>query len=284
MKLYDWMKGHKFITGLICFIIFVLQALAVHALHKWNIGIPWFNKIWEPGDFLAYVSGFEAFLGTAFLGLVSLNQSMKADEANRRLSEENNNLQRIMAQKLVPVIQPKTPETRRSENAILPREFPNVHSFLGHKGFLGSLHQDLVVNIDIEDEKPRYKKEMSFYIENVSEAIISYSCIDGITIQSTKNESLLIECANQCSGEKVSSMLRTGEKQRIEVKFYFNSAEIKELWSRVSSGFVVTFYFVNTTVTDVQFHEYMSIEVMDEKCSNVIYGQKSFEAGGKGNA
>ena len=33
MKLYDWMKGHKFITGLICFIIFVLQALAVHALH-----------------------------------------------------------------------------------------------------------------------------------------------------------------------------------------------------------------------------------------------------------
>lgn len=54
---------------------------------------------------LAYIAGFEALLGTAILGFITVKQSQDAQKMNERLSKENNYLQKISVQKLLPIIE-----------------------------------------------------------------------------------------------------------------------------------------------------------------------------------
>ena len=90
-KIWKWIANHKVLTAIICF---ALPLVFVHVLYKSYLGISWLITDWGSGDILAYIAGFEALLGTVFLGLVSLEQNRKAEEANERLNKENNYLQK----------------------------------------------------------------------------------------------------------------------------------------------------------------------------------------------
>lgn len=90
-KLWDWIKSHKIATSIICLCFGIFQAFIIHALHKWDIGIPFFAAEWNPGDVLVYVSGFEAFAGTVFLGVLTLWQ-------NKRFKDENDKSQERLQQ------------------------------------------------------------------------------------------------------------------------------------------------------------------------------------------
>ena len=48
-----------------------------------------FSAEWSAGDALAYVSGFQALLGTIILGIITVEQGQDAQRVNERLSEEN---------------------------------------------------------------------------------------------------------------------------------------------------------------------------------------------------
>lgn len=289
MKLYDWMKGHKFITGLICFIIFILQALAVHALHKCNIGIPWFSKIWEPGDFLAYVSGFEAFLGTVFLGLVSLNQSKKADAANMRLSEENNYFQKVMSQKLMPIVKLCSVKTTGAvKNYRNPEYLPSANGFTKFTTFnTGSPEEAttvICVNIDVEEETPAYCEELSFSISNISEAIIRHICVDDITICGYEGVFSEIRCSNVNPQNGISSLFAANDLLKVQMLFYFNSEEIKSRWNSELGGLAISMFLTNTTITGIRFQEFVDIRVGNNGYLRISYGEGAFREGGKDNA
>lgn len=256
-------------------------------MHKLNIGIPWFNKIWEPGDFLVYVSGFEAFVGTVFLGLVSLEQSKKADEANRRLNEENIYLQKIMSQKLFPVIQIYPLRTAPiDESYRLKNDFPSIRSFTRQTQYTHAVGYNYVVNIDVEDNNNEklYKKELSFFIKNISESVLRHFCIDGIVVQGYKNIFPAITCVNQRPGDGISALLQANDQVRINMTFYFYSDKIEEVWSHVLGGLGVILYTTNTTITGVKFHEYMEISLTSKEIADISYGEKTFDTRREDNA
>lgn len=285
-KMYDWIRTHKIVTAIICFLALILQALAVHAIHKCYLGDPWFTATWNPGDVLSYVAGFEAFLGTVFLGMVSLEQSRKAEETNKRLSEENNYLQKVMSQKLLPVVKISKSESGPSENAIRPREFPTAHSFFRRESFSRSSVQEFIVNIDVDDagnEAPIYKKKLSLSLENVSDAMLRHFCIDGITIAGYRDRFSTISCTNLRPGDGISGLLGTKDQFRIDITFYYSNEEIKTAWELYSGGLGATLFSSNTTITGIQFHEFMSITINDHGYSHISYGEKPFE-GGENNA
>lgn len=86
IRIYEWIAKHKVWTIIICAIIFALPLIIVHVLYKWNLGISWLVPEWEPGDVLAYIAGFGAFVGTVSLGALTLWQ-------NKRFKDENDKSQ-----------------------------------------------------------------------------------------------------------------------------------------------------------------------------------------------
>ncbi len=85
-KVYEWIAKHKVWTAIICAAIFALPLVIVHVLYKWYPGIDWLVPEWGPGDILAYIAGFEAFVGTISLGALTLWQ-------NKRFKDENDKSQ-----------------------------------------------------------------------------------------------------------------------------------------------------------------------------------------------
>lgn len=103
-KIVAWIQAHKAQTACIIFTAFILPLIIVHILFKLTTDIDWFVAKWEAGDVLAYIAGFEALLGTVILGLITVKQSQDAQEMNECLSRENNYLQKISVQRLLPFI------------------------------------------------------------------------------------------------------------------------------------------------------------------------------------
>lgn len=93
-----------------------------------------FSAEWSAGDALSYVSGLQALLGTIILGVITVEQGQDAQRVNERLSEENNKLQKIMTQKLLPVVKMINPSCKptmihRGALSYAPR--PNSLEFFG---------------------------------------------------------------------------------------------------------------------------------------------------------
>jgi len=86
-KIVDWINSHKIITICIALFLFVVQPIVVHWMFKTQAATPFWEKTWEAGDLLGYIAGFEAFLGTVFLGVVAVRQNDKAIDLNERMMQ-----------------------------------------------------------------------------------------------------------------------------------------------------------------------------------------------------
>lgn len=72
-----WIKKNKFIFGLVVLLLFLVPLILVHILYKFNSNIEWLTAEWSAGDVLAYIAGFEAFIGTVALGALALWQNQQ---------------------------------------------------------------------------------------------------------------------------------------------------------------------------------------------------------------
>lgn len=90
-NILDWVKKHVWQTVLIVFGLFFLPLILVHIAYRIQAISPWFTSAWEAGELITYIAGFEAFLGTVFLGIIAAQQNEKATKLNERMltNEEN---------------------------------------------------------------------------------------------------------------------------------------------------------------------------------------------------
>lgn len=75
IKLLDFMRKHKILTIMLSILIFVVPLVVVHIIYKMDCKITWLQSEWTSGDLLAYIAGFEAFIGTVSLGFLALWQN-----------------------------------------------------------------------------------------------------------------------------------------------------------------------------------------------------------------
>ncbi len=87
-----WLKTLLIIIGIL--LALVIPPLIIHAMYKTVARNPYYESTWSSGDLITYVAGFEAFLGTVFLGIVAIRQNDKSIGINSRLVdiEEKNSL------------------------------------------------------------------------------------------------------------------------------------------------------------------------------------------------
>ena len=103
---------YKWLLIALLMISMIAVPIVVNILFKFSSAFP---AEWSAGDALSYVSGFQALFGTVILGIITVEQGQDAQKVNERLSEENNKLQKIMAQKLLPVVKMTNPSCKPTE-------------------------------------------------------------------------------------------------------------------------------------------------------------------------
>lgn len=89
-EILDWINKHKLYTLLIIVSIFLIFFLPIHILIYMNsvLTSSFFDEIGLSTDSLiTYIAGFEAFVGTFFLGIIALRQNEKANDLNKRMLE-----------------------------------------------------------------------------------------------------------------------------------------------------------------------------------------------------
>jgi len=93
-KILDWIKKHVWQTILIGLAAFFIPLILVHVAYRISAVTPWFASTWSSGEVITYLAGFEAFIGTVFLGAIAVQQNEKAYEQSKLLisMEEKNSL------------------------------------------------------------------------------------------------------------------------------------------------------------------------------------------------
>lgn len=117
-KIVDWINNHKKLSLLIAILAFFFPILAIIYL---NYVIPsLFKNIGISADSLiTYVAGFEAFVGTVYLGFVAALQSDKANDLNDKMINNAEAQQRFERQPSIMVTEITSEVLNPDENKII---------------------------------------------------------------------------------------------------------------------------------------------------------------------
>lgn len=74
-EVLEWVRTNWIKTFIIIFVLFFAPLIIVHILFKWDSGCSYLIADWQSGDVIGYIAGFEASLGTTFLGYVAYKQN-----------------------------------------------------------------------------------------------------------------------------------------------------------------------------------------------------------------
>ena len=285
-KILNWIKNHKILVTIITVLVFAVPLVVVHILFKSPAIHGWFVAVWSAGDLLGYIAGFASLLGTVFLGLITVYFADQANEINERLGKENNNMQKIMAQKMLPVLRLESARTYNS--AIVktkPTNFPKSTEFLRviahNENEPNIVHQKVYVNIDVDtgDDTPLYVKQVSFKLVNISDTIFRHISLDHIEISGFKGKTEPVLCKNQATGDGISALITTNEGVDVAVIVYTKNGELVDLWDNILGGLAFTLYVTNTSINGIQFQEYIDIRVANNNYVKISYGEKTANNG-----
>lgn len=290
-KLLDWIKNHTGVTILICVLLFVVPLVTVHILFK----IPaWSNCLvaeWSAGELLAYIAGFEALAGTVFLGLITLDQAEQANTVSQQLGKENNEMQKIMAQKLLPIIRmekarlmPVVSPNACPENFPMAMQFRRTGSF--HSSTPSEIQQNIYINIDIntDNDEPVYVTQISCKLVNISDTIIRHIGLDEIVLREIQGKTPEVTCKNKISGDGIATLLSPGEDVDIALILGTKNKVLADLWENNLAGVCMTLFVTNTSINGIEFQEYISIRMTNNKYTKISYGENTPDEGVNDNA
>lgn len=236
---------YKWLLIALLMISIIAIPMVVNILFKFSSAFP---AEWSAGDALSYVSGLQALLGTIILGIITVEQGQDAQEVNRRLSEENNRLQKIMSQKLLPAVKLTNPSCKptmlhRGALSYVPqsKQFRIIRSYYGDS--VQHETSEIRVNIDSLVEEIKYIKTIEFSLQNISESIIRHIQVDSVDIVGFQGKTELVACRNFGQGG-IGTLLATGDSVDVSLKLYSNNAIYKELWDDDLAGVAVVMHWL----------------------------------------
>ena len=290
-KLLDWIKNHKWITILICVLLFVVPLIAVHILFKIPAWSDCLVAEWSAGELLAYIAGFEALVGTVFLGLITVYQTEQANAVSQQLGKENNEMQKIMAQKLLPIIRmekarlmPVVSLDEYPKNFPIATQFRRTGSF--HSSTPSEIQQNIYINIDIntDNDEPVYVTQISCKLVNISDTIIRHIGLDEIVLKEIQGKTPEVVCKNKCSGDGIATLLSPGEDVDIALILGTKNKVLADLWESNLAGVCMTLFVTNTSINGIEFQEYISIRMTNDKYTKISYGENTPNEGVNDNA
>lgn len=290
-KLLDWIKNHTGVTILICVLLFVIPLVTVHILFKIPAWSDCLVAEWSAGELLAYIAGFEALAGTVFLGLITVDQAEQANTVSQQLGKENNEMQKIMAQKLLPIIRmekarlmPVVSPNACPENFPMAMQFRRTGSF--HSSTPSEIQQNIYINIDIntDNDEPVYVTQISCKLVNISDTIIRHIGLDEIVLREIQGKTPEVACKNKISGDGIATLLSPGEDVDIALILGTKNKVLADLWENNLAGVCMTLFVTNTSINGIEFQEYISIRMTNNKYTKISYGENTPDEGVNDNA
>lgn len=281
-KIIDWMQKYPRHTIIVVVSVFLMPLIIVHLLFKWSTGIAFLDAEWDAGDLLSYIAGFETLLGTLVLGLITVNQAERADKVNERLSIENNSLQKIAVQKLIPML--KVISVDVSDSVIVDHayiRFDNLITVEEHFT-VDSFGNSIETYIKQVGNTEAYKKTVQLTLENISESIIRKISFDQIVFPGFRlcgQEVAAITCVGERKYKSIGTLLMPGERLHIAVNIYYDHPLCKSFWefkSRSNVGeFNMCIYVTNTSMRDIKFQEKILISKGTGLKENIMYSENT---------
>lgn len=263
-KIIGWIRKHKIAMLLFCSVLFILPPVFVHILFKWNSGIGWLAAEWSAGDVLAYIAGFEAFIGTISLGFITVYQSEKASRENERLSRENNFLQRISVQRLLPLVSVESITIERtrittklySHDKASTVEVADTVTPEKRETHLRTYLPLLGNQID------RYYKTVKLTIKNISDSAIRQITVDRIEFSGFKYQADVVSkvcCVGTENAKYISWLLLPENSLEITVDIFFDNDLYKNFWEFEDStsigNFDMCLYITNKSLSGIECAE-----------------------------
>ena len=280
-RIINWILKHKVWAVLVAVGIFVLPLLVVHLLFFFDAKYDWLVASWDAGDILAYVAGFEAFLGTVLLGIITVKQSKDAQKMNERLSKENNELQKISVQKLMPVVEIANLQVYDAEK-IAATNFCENSVFVTETVTKNNRTNYIEVYASNAGSNVLYLKTIKFSIHNISDGAISKIEVGKIIFPSFKLRGDIIQ-ETVCQGlDKycaLNCLILPNNYIDVEVKIYYDDIRLTQFWESHNNcdigNFEMCMYIKNTSIPGVEFCEEIVIEKGYNFKEQIMY--KSYE-------
>ena len=285
----DWIAKHKIAMFLIINVLFFLPLILVHILFKWDSGTGWLSAEWSAGDVLAYIAGFEAFIGTTVLGFVTVYQSEKANQQNERLSKENNFLQRISVQKLLPLVSVESIAIEKS--CITTRLYSQDQaSTVEVLDTVTPEKRETHLNAylpQLGNQNNYYHKLINLTIKNISDSVIREISVKRIEFSGFRYRGEIVSktcCIGTENAKYISWLLLPEKSLEITVDIFFDNELYKKFWEfeDISSigDFDMCLYITNKSLSGIEcvekiyinkavnFKERVMYKVYEEDISN----------------
>lgn len=232
--------------------------------------------------------GYMAYVGTIILGGIAVYQNKKAQNVNERLAKENNILQKISVQRLLPVLEIKSIDVLDAVD--------NCHNKFTDKNLIvvqESVTRDnrnvqVEVNVESRQNDGRFVKEIRLNFQNISESIVRQISIDRIEFPGFKicNESV---ASTVCYGADkyrfISELLLPNKHIDVTIKIHFGDSRYKKFWELQNENSVGEFnmclYLTNTSISDIEYREKICIDKavgFKEKIMYKIYEEEQDNA------
>lgn len=266
-KILDWIKKHKLLTFGSCVLTFSLPLIVVHMLFKTPAINNWFAATWSAGELLAYVAGFETLLGTVVLGAITVYQSDKANEANERFSKENNYLQKISIQQMLPLLKVADIAVHKAREVKYQKAWQSNSVQVSDRGTQEKREPHIEVYPHLLNNGQGYHKKVDLTLENISAGPISQISIDRIEFSGFKYKDDYVNMAS-CIGieqaKYISWLILPGDQLKVIIHIYFDNELYKDFWEFddfTSIGcFDICLYVTNKSLSGIEYKEKIYIE------------------------
>ena len=278
-------KHPKRTVGIIIAIIaaFLVPLLLVHILFKIKLGIPWLEAEWEAGDVLAYSAGFEALLGTLFLGCITVKQSDDAQRENIRISEAGNHLQEIAIQKLIPVVEITEISVDKSQEIDSKYVLQNalvVSETVTHE----ARKKKIIVYTNPVKSKRFFQKALQLSLKNISDSIIRQIIVEKIEFlafnigQETVPKT---SCTGVANMNVINGLLLPDQVMDIQIEVDYDDERLTRFWEYNGDcsigAFDMHIYLKNIGMTGVEYSELIVIDKGEDFKERIMY--KAYEEG-----
>lgn len=283
-RILDVIKKHWIATILICVGAFALPLLIVHMLFKWNSGNSWLAAEWSAGDVLGYIAGFESLIGTIALGIVTVYQSNKANEANERLAKENNQLQKISIQPLLPILKVNNLDIKNATHARF--DFPEEKACTLHVS--ASITPDSYephINVFMPHNtvpSQQFHKIVHLSLENISSGPITQITVDYVGFSGFKYQDQIVEktvCTGLPGHNTIGWMILPNGSIDVCIDIYYDNEIFSEFWEffewNMIGSFDVCLFLTNKSVSGLTYREQIYINKGTNMKEHITY--KAYE-------
>ena len=238
--LWPWIKKHPFRATILSALIFFAPLLIVNFLFKTPAINSWFIPEWEASSVLEYIAGFEAFLGTLLLGIITVHQNSVSQKATEQLASENNALQKISIQRLLPSLKIAGVTVHRTEDdPHLIKDWEGL--FCREPIAIVEAHEKDQIKFTVyvklgnfSSTCKMHKKSIQLNLENISESVINQIVLEKIEFPEYKEKDKTYPKAILESTETVFTLLVPHECVQLTFEIYFSDDVYKTHWENSS--------------------------------------------------